>query len=670
MTRSVPLPTLLVLASVQSLAQDGPLSPRNASYRIEVELDPETKTLSGREAITWKNLQPIEAKDLRFHLYWNAWRNSLSTWLQEARLRTTGRDLRDPREDDWSSSEVTSIRLVPDVGVPGIDLTSQSRFESPDDGNPQDRTLLAVPLPEPVPSGGLAQVELTWKARIPRTFARTGYRGNFFFVAQWFPKLAVFEATGWNAHQFHAGTEFFSDYGEYDVAVTVPSGYVVGATGLETNRTESGGKATYRFQQSDVHDFAWTASPDFLVFEERFEAPGLPPVDMRLLLQPEHLEQKDRHFRATAAALENYGKWYGPYPYGHVTIVDPAYGSGAGGMEYPTLFTAGTRLFNPEGGGSPEGVTVHECGHQFWYGIVGNNEFEHAWLDEGFNTFSTARTIEVTYGARSYVKRYLNPRGTERLSGFLPVMFEDVKLDRLIGGDRLDGYRESATWDAQSTPTYRYFPGTGGAQSYNKTSLWLHTLERMLGWDALQRILSTFFTRYQFKHPRPEDFFAVANEVSGQDLTWFFDQVHRSSNDFDYSVESVRSEPVEVKGFVEKAGERIYQEEKKEDLFRTEVVVRRLGAATFPVEVLLAFEDGTERRELWDGKDRWKLYVEERPSKLRYAAVDPERKLTLDLYYTNNSRLVSPRSKLPARKWASKWMIWLQDLLATFAFFV
>ncbi len=669
MTRSSKLLWLLpVLVSVDAFAQ--PLSPRNANYRIEVELDPEARTLTGRETITWKNLQPIEARDLRFHLYWNAWLNNRSTWLQEARLRTTGRNLQDPREGDWSSSEVESIRLVPDVGVPGIDLTSRASYDAPDDGNPEDRTLMVVRLPEPVPPEGVAQVELTWKAKIPRTFARTGYRGNFFFLAQWFPKLAVLEANGWNAHQFHAGTEFYSDYGDYDVWITVPSAYVVGATGRETDRKEASGKTTYRYQQSDVHDFAWTASPDYLVFEERFEVSGLPPVEIRLLLQPEHLEQKDRHFHAAAAALENYGKWYGPYPYGHVTVVDPAYGSGAGGMEYPTFFTAGTRLLNPFGGGSPEGVTVHECGHQFWYGIIGNNEFEHAWLDEGFNTFSTARTMDVTYGPRSYVKRYLNPRGAERLSGFLPLRFDDIPVDRLIGGDRLDGYREAATRDAQSTPTYKYFPATGGAHSYNKTSLWLHTLERYLGWEVLQRILSTFFARYQFKHPRPEDFFAVANEVSGQDLTWFFDQVHRSSNDFDYAIDSARSEPVKFKGFAEKSGELVHREEERKDLFRTEVVVRRLGAATFPVEVVLMFEDGTEKRDLWDGKDRWKLYTEEGPSKLRYAAVDPSRKLALDLYYTNNSRLVEPQSKLPARKWASKWMIWFQDLLATFAFFV
>jgi aminopeptidase N len=221
-------------------------------------------------------------------------------------------------------------------------------------------------------------------------------------------------------------------------------------------------------------------------------------------------------FCCDSRGVAYYGTWYGAYPYGHVTVVDPAYESGAGGMEYPTLFTCGSRWLNPFGGGSPEGVTVHECGHQFWYGIVGNNEFEHAWLDEGFNTFSTARAMEAAFGENFYVRRYFR--------GFLPIIFAEVKLPRMTYGNRLQGYRAAATSDAQSTPTYKYFPATGGNITYNKTALWLGTLERYLGWETLQKIMSTYFERYKFKHPVPDDFFSVVNEVTGQDMTWFFDQ--------------------------------------------------------------------------------------------------------------------------------------------------
>ena len=352
---------------------------------------------------------------------------------------------------------------------PIADLTSRKHFISPDDGNPDDATVLAVPLPEAVPPGGSVSVEVRWNARVPRTFARTGRIGNFFFVAQWFPKLGVLQDTGWNCHQFHSSTEFFSDYGVYDVKLTVPKTWIVGATGIERERTviplntDANDNAVHRFYQEDVHDFVWTTSPDYVERTASFEHPTLPPVAIRLLLQPEHLAQADRHFAATRAALRYYGEWYGAYPYGHITVIDPAYQSGAGGMEYPTLFTAGTRWLVRSAVTTPEGVTVHEAGHQFWYGIVGNNEFEDAWMDEGFNTFSEARTIATAFHPEYYSRRYFG--------GFIPWSFPDIQLSRETDDNRLESYREVAKQDAQSTPSYEYFPTSGGGITYSKTAL-------------------------------------------------------------------------------------------------------------------------------------------------------------------------------------------------------
>jgi len=173
------------------------------------------------------------------------------------------------------------------------------------------------------PNGGLGGRKL-W------TIDRTGVVGHFYFIAQWFPKLGVLQDDGWNCHQFHSSTEFFADYGSYDVSLTVPRGWIVGATGVERERRDEGGNATvHRYYQDDVHDFAWTTSPDYVERVELFEHPTLPRVTMRLLLQPEHAVQADRHFAATRATLQYYGEWFGPYPYGHITIVDPAYQSGA-----------------------------------------------------------------------------------------------------------------------------------------------------------------------------------------------------------------------------------------------------------------------------------------------------------------------------------------------------
>lgn len=651
-------------------------SPRNANYEIDARLDPDTRLIDGRQIVTWRNTRDQPTDELWFHLYWNGFRNDQSTWWREDRLRGRS-DIENPTDEDWGYLDVDRVRLLDQDLAQPQDLAI--RFESPDDGNPHDRTVMVVDLPGEVAPGETVRVELEWRSRVPHTFARTGNRGEFYFIAHWFPQLGVFEPEGWNCHQFHSATEFYADYGSYDVRLTLPERFVVGATGRVAERqVGDDGTVTHRYRQDDVHGFTWTASPDYLEATARFAESGLPPVDMRLLYQGEHADQVERYFEATRAALKYYGTWYGAYPYGHVTIVDPAFQAGAGGMEYPTIFTGGTRISRPFGGTSPESVVIHEAGHQFWYGLVGNNEIEFAWLDEGLNTFSTARTYEAAFGDRLYRRSYLSPPGTN-FGGFISVVVPDAVLSRAIHGNGWSRFvRSTAAADVMADPTYLYYPGSASSLSYSKTAVWLATLERYLGWETLQRILSTFFERWKFAHPKPEDFFAVANEVSGRDLTWYFDQVHGSAVHFDYAVDSVKSSPAEAAGFVDpEDGHAVLVPSGTQDedsgateLYRSEVVVRRHGLGVFPLELLLVFEDGSEKRFDWDGKEPWKVFTEERASKLEYAALDPERVLLLDTDYSNNSRLMKSQATFAARKWASKWMVWMQDFLHTFTFFI
>jgi hypothetical protein len=639
----------------------GALSPRNANYDIDVRLDHAARTLTGSEIIRWRNIGHAPADTLRLHLYWNAWANNQSTWMREAALAGEPEDV---RQDDWSYIRITSLALANPDGSPGLDLMSGFSYVQPDDANPEDRTLAAVALPSPVAPGSEIAVRVEWTSRVPRTFARTGAIGNYYFIAHWFPKVAVFEEKAWTAHQFHANTEFYSDYGRYDVRITVPRGWVVGATGREQNdqRANGDGTVTHRFVQDDVHDFAWTTSPDYVEHSQTFSHQGLPPVDIRLLMQPEHRGQEDRHFTATMAALRYYGEWFGPYPYDHLTVIDPAYQSGAGGMEYPTIFTSGTRFWSPRQSNTPEGVTIHEAGHQFWYAIVGNNEFEHAWLDEGLNTFSDARVAHVAFMPDYHVERFFG--------GFVPWQFRDIPLKRETDFQYMNQYRSAAEADPAANPTFRYHPVTHWWISYAKTALWLNTLERHLGWETLQRILQTHFERWKFRHPRPEDFFAIVNEVSRRDMTWFFDQVYRSSHAFDYAVEQLESARGRTQGYDVTPAEPSYRDATSDDIYRTTVVVRRLGEAIFPVDVLVTFENGDEAREKWDGVDRWKAFTYDRAVRAKSAQVDPDRVLLLDANYTNNSRTLAPVGDEAARKWSLKWMVWLQDLMLTWGFFV
>ena len=422
---------------------------------------------------------------------------------------------------------------------------------------------------------------------------------------------------------------------------------MVGATGLEQSAdTHSDGTTTHRFFQEDVHDFAWTTSPDFIVRTERFEESGLPPVDMRLLVQPEHLSQVARHFAATRSALRRYGAWFGPYPYGHLTIVDPAFQSDTGGMEYPTLFTAGTSWLVSQRVTlqTPEEVVLHEAGHQFWYGMSGSNEFEHAWMDEGINTYATARALSVDF-PDIYLDHYYFGR-------FVPWVFTDVRLSRETDLNRMWRYRTDATQDTMSAPSYRQRPDTVPAYAYDKPAVWLNTIERWLGWQTLQGGLHKAFADASFRHPEPEVVLRSIEQSAGRDLTAFYDRTYRGSDVFDYSVDELSSEG---------AGP---------GQFASRVVVRRLGDGVFPVDVLVTFDNNEQVTEHWNGEDRWREFTYTRASKVHSAIVDPKRQLLLDVNFTNNSRTRTPRANDAARKWTFKWVVWLQDALLTWGLFV
>lgn len=641
MSRALPtaaFAALIVLAGLTASAQT-PRSPRNANYQITVSLNPQTRGLTATETITWRNITTNPTSELQFHLYWNAWVDTNSTWMRESRRF---REF-DARASNLAEFALGRVELVSDT--PAVNLSESVEYIAPDDGNSDDRTVMRVPLPRTVQPGESISVSIAWTAKVPRTFDRTGAIGNYYFIAQWFPKLGVLEDTGWNTHQFHSTTEFFADYGVYDVTIRVPTGWIVGATGLEQGeQTTTSGTTTHRFLQEDVHDFAWTTSPDFVVKTARFEEDGLPPVEMRLLMQPEHVGQTERHVAATRSALRRYGSWFGAYPYGHITIVDPAYQSDTGGMEYPTLFTAGTSwLISADVTPStPEEVVVHEAGHQFWYGLVGSNEFEHAWMDEGINTYATGRALAEDYPTTRLDKYYFG--------GFVPWTFTDVRLSRATDWNRLWDYRRGATEDTLASLSYRQRQDTVRYLAYDKPAVWLATLENWLGWSSVQKALSASFVEGSFAHPQPGVVLQNLQKYADRDINRFLTQTYRQSAVFDYSVADISAEP------------RSGQQESR-------VLVRRLGDGVFPVDVLITFENGDQITEQWNGEARWREFTYLRASAVRSAVVDPRRTLLLDVNFTNNSRTTEPKAGAAATKWSLKWLVWLQDSLMTWGLF-
>jgi hypothetical protein len=636
-------------------------SDRIANYTMDVHLDTATNVISGWEILEWTNTTGRPQSQFPFHLYHNAWKNNRSTYAKESGYSMEGRFM---REKDYGYTNVKRVVWLDEKRE--VDITSGGRFLDPEYENPDDQTVYQISIPKPIRNGQVFKVRIEFETKQPLPVSRTGVIRNYHFVAQWFPKIGVWWNGAWNCYPFHSTTEFFADFGVYDVTLTVPTGYVVGATGGNPrwNRVNENGTSTFNFFQEDVHDFAWVTSPELVRTVRTFRhnqidtecSPNrhhdLKEVTVILLSQPHHGNLIDRYFDAAFKGLRFYGEWYGEYPYATLTVVDPANDSRSGGMEYPTIFTGGASMFSPKEQSSPEGVTVHEFGHQFWYGLVANNEFEEAWLDEGFNTYSTARTLEAGWPPFKAVETYL---------GGIPYVFDVVDLRRFTTGN-LD-VRMQGTNDVMARRGWEYYQSYG-LNSYTKPALSLAMLERIVGEPVMYRIMRTYHHRYRFKHPTSRDFINVVNEVTGQNMQWFFDNTWYSSNLFDYKIESItnREVPKPSGVFSGPDGVPLKADTASVPRYECTVVVKREGGAIAPVDVLITFDNGEQRRESWDGQYRWKAFIYRTNSPVASAIVDPDEKILLDVDYTNNSKVIrGPDGRsLAARKIASKWMIWFQ----------
>jgi hypothetical protein len=634
-----------------------PLSPRIANYAIAVALDDSAKMLAGNETLSWRNTSGDRIGELRFHLYLNAFKNTETTFLRGS---SSHRGI-SMREGEWGWIDVTSMMVQG-----GEDLSGKIEFVRPDDGNSNDQSVIRVPLSRPVLPGQTITLKIGFSAKLPPVFARTGFFKNFFMVGQWFPKIGVYEAAGergaatgrWNCHQFHGNTEFYSDFGVYDVQITVPATFVVGATGTLSSENENGnGTKTVTYHAEDVHDFAWTASPMYADLSQTWKH-----VRIRVLMQPQRLHQAGRYFRSAIAALEYFERAVAPYPYPTLTIVDPAYNAlGAGGMEYPTLITAGSLWGIDESLKFAEMVTVHEFGHQYWYGMCANNEFEEAWLDEGINQYYETRIMDAAYGAKSSV------------ADLLGFQVGDFELTR-------NGYISMRNPRIASTATAAWkFPRNSyGSLTYDKTAVFLTTLERMVGTTTMDSVMRTFFRRWRFKHPSGRDFIRVVNEIVpavhgkkfGPTLDWYFDQVLYGAGVCDYELTSISTKRVEPpRGVYDSAGTRVTRPagtRGDSTLYESRVTVSRLGDLQLPVAVLIRFDDGSEVREEWDGKSSIATFTYCVRTKILSAVVDPDNLLAMDINITNNSRTLNPKQS-PIWKYTVKMLFWVQNILQLFS---
>jgi hypothetical protein len=436
------------------------------------------------------------------------------------------------------------------------------------------------------------------------------------------------------------------------VKLTVPQFEIIGASGVEVSSVNNpDGTKTVTYHGDDIHDFAWTVSPRYKVHEATYQS-EMGPIKLRFLMQPAHWNQAERHEKITRETINRFEKWYGPYPYKTLTIVDPEPGSAAGGMEYPTFITGDSNWFAPQGEHFfPEVVVEHEFGHQYWYGMVATNEFEDAWMDEGINSYTEVKVLDSILGKDTSILDLAGATLGER------------ELQRL-------GYVLTADLDAMAAKAYDFYDSNSyGGITYGKTASVLLTLESIVGEDTVAKAMRTYFMRYRFTHPSKEDFLKTIEEVSGKDLRWYFNQAVYGTQVMDYEVlriESIPTDWFENKDEKKDAGK---DKSKDDTVYESSVWLHRKQDFVMPVEVEIRFSNGEKLRERWDGQARWIRFSYRKKAKIESAELDPDHAVQIDRNNFNNSYLVEP-DLTATRKISTYWLFitqWISQAIAWWA---
>lgn len=715
-------------ATPTALRVPGPLSARNANYRIRASLDPVKHQVTASGTLVWRNLERQAADRLVLHLYQNAFKTFATTFIREAGAQLRGDEM--PR-GQYGAIDVTKLKIN------GQDLLAKAMVLD---------TLLSVPLPVPVGPSATVEVELAWTVQLPGTFARSGFRGDFHAVTQWFPKIGVFECDAapsppaasspppapaaspkgtanttasatanananaaatattaapanrscrWRAHQYHGFTEFFADWGTYEVDLEVPAGFEIAASGVRVSESRDGGLLKARYVAEDVHDFAWFADSQFRPVRERIDDEW-GGVDVLLMSRPGQEIHNPRHLSAIRATLLEAERRLGVYPYRGITIVvPPADANGAGGMEYPTLITAFAGPL-PEGLHAMELVTAHEFSHQYFYHLVGSDEVEEAWLDEG-----------LTETLSQWGMERLFPEGCSLVR--MPYLCLTQIDEAWLSARRAGGYTPLSTRSFE-LPGMLY-----GGMTYYSTAASMRTLERYLGPERMMTAMRRYVDRYRFRHPRASDFMAAMSEGAGEDLGWFFSQMVQTSRTADYAVVRILNEPRElasglwdcpprplpsVEGMEgplshdaqrqadlaelwqksqdaacagKSSGRHVFEFKAKDSeprLYDSVIYIHRRGSFIFPVDIEIERADHTKQHERWSlaeqlaaPEQRFKIIrLFRSPSKVARVEVDPGQQLILDRERINNGLLAEPDRSATRRLWLS-WQGAVQTLM-------
>ena len=516
---------------------------QEVNYTIDVRLDDVQHMLHGFETFSYTNNSSDTLEVLYMHLWPNAYKNA-KTALAKQKMRSGDFFLLHAGQGD--RGYIDSLQFK--VNGADASIAPHKGFED----------IVVLTLPQPLGPGQVATVSTPFRVKLPSgAISRLGHIGESYQITQWYPKPAVYDLDGWHEMPYLNQGEFYSEFGSFDVKINLPENYTVGATGdLQTaselqrldslsklplhvkHYVDAAGNALYpasskrfktlHYRQSNVHDFGWFADKTWNVRKGEMTLPhSKRKVTTWAMFTPFEAVLWDKSaLQAIADGLYYYSLWSGDYPYNQCTAVDGTISAG-GGMEYPNVTVIGSS-------GSESGlqtVIVHEVGHNWFYGILGSNERENAWMDEGINSFFESRTMMATHPNMAKLNIGINGIDVDKLLGIDDLTYQYVteELAYLITA------RTNADQPMQLPADY-FSEINYGAIVYKKSALAFNYLMNYLGEDLMNQCMSAYFEEWKFKHPQPQNLQACFERVTGKDLNWFFDRLINTKEHVDYKV--------------------------------------------------------------------------------------------------------------------------------------
>ena len=526
---------LLILLAFCSLTYSQNYWQQSVNYKMEVDIDVKTFKYSGRQDLLYTNNSPDSLKKVFYHLYFNAFQPG-----SEMSVRVkTGKDKNTRFDTDIDSLRPDEIGYLKVFNLKQDGVTLKNELSE---------TILEVLLSDPLGPGESTRLTLDFEGQVPKLVRRAGRNsaeGVALSMAQWYPKIAEYDYEGWNAEPY-LGREFHGVWGDFDVTLTIDKKYIVAASGYLQNPDNVGhgysdskgkakkGKLKWHFVAPKVHDFTWSADPDYV--HDTFKGPN----DVMLHFFYKDNAQYNENWKnlqpKTAELMRFYNQTIGEYPYKQYTVAQ----GGDGGMEYAMLtLITGNRNFD-----SLVGVTAHELAHSWFQHVLATNEMKYEWMDEGFTTYiSTLAEDEV-----------LNK------NNFFPLerSYNNYLYLALSGKE-----------EPQQTNANRYeYNLAYELSAYSKGAVFLGQLGYVIGADKLAKTLKEYYRLHKFQHPLPNDFRRIAERVSGIQLKWYLTDWTQTIKTIDYGIKSVEG-----------------------DETKTIIKIERIGSMPMPLEILVNFKD-------------------------------------------------------------------------------